>query len=192
MAARRHRRVGAVLSYFSELTEAMRLLGEHGNTVFLGQGVGNPGTSMSDSFAQVPKHKLLEMPVAEELQMGMAIGMAMSDLLPVCVFPRWNFMLCAANQIVNHLDRIELISGYRTKVIIRVATPSVSPFNPGPQHDDDLGDAFSAMLRTISIVRLKHEHQIVPAYKAALDRPDSVIMVEYTDLYKNERGNVSR
>lgn len=175
--------------YFEALIDAMAMLGHEEQTVFLGQGVGNPGTSMSDSFSHVPKEKLIEMPVAEDLQMGMAIGMSLSGLLPVCVFPRWNFMLCAVNQLVNHLDRLQFISEYRPKVIIRVAAPSTSPFYPGPQHDDDFTDAFRVMLRNVMVTTLMHPSSVVPAYRAAFQRSGSTILVEYTDMYRNERGD---
>lgn len=167
----------------------MAMLASQDNVVFMGQGVGCPGTSMSDTFAYVPRDKLLEMPVAEDLQMGMAIGMSLTGVVPVCVFPRWNFLLCAANQLVNHLDRLELISDYKPKVIIRVATPSITPFYPGPQHDDDFSGQFDRMLRLTSVVRLMDEAQVVPAYRRAFSSENSTIMVEYTDLYRNERGN---
>lgn len=175
-------------SYFDELCAAMALLAKEGNAVFLGQGVAGPGTTMSATFRDVPAAKRLEMPVAEELQMGMAIGMALEGFLPVCVFPRWNFVLRAADQLVNHLDRLPLYSDYRPKVIIRTAVPSKQPFNPGPQHDDDFTPAFKRMLRTVKVVTLLVPNDIMPAYAWAMRQPGSVILVEYTDQYKNQRA----
>src|SRR5215475_2700738 len=153
MAACWHGSMGAVLSYFDSLCEAMNVLAEVPNTVFMGQGMW-AGTTMSATLAGVPDHKKLEFPVAEDLQMGMAIGMALDGMLPICIFPRWNFLLCAANQLVNHLDRIPIYSvgGFKPKVIIRTAVPSNQPFNPGPQHDDDFTDAFKMMLRTVDVL----------------------------------------
>lgn len=177
-------------SYFDALSNAMRALGNMPNTIFMGQGVGVPGTTMSDTFRDIPASKRLEMPVAEDMQMGMAIGMALEGLLPICVFPRWNFLLLAANQLVNHLDRLPLYSnrGYKPKVIIRTAVPSTTPFNPGPQHDDDFTDAFSGMLRTVRIVRLYTAPMIASAYRDAVADERSTLLVEYTEQYKNARG----
>lgn len=175
-------------SYFDQLCDAMFLVAQHPKSVFMGQGVGNAGTTMSDTFCNVPYSQLLEMPVAEDMQMGMAIGMALEGYLPVCVFPRWNFLICAANQLVNHLDRLPLYSGYKPKVIIRTAVPSKFPFNPGPQHDDDFTGAFSAMLRTVNVVKLHTSGQIVPAYQQALEAEGSTLLVEFTDSYKNARA----
>lgn len=176
-------------TYFGELCLAMAGLAAYPNAIFLGQGVGCAGTTMSDTFRDVPAEKRLEMPVAEDMQMGMAIGMALGGYLPVCIFPRWNFLVCAANQIINHLDRLPLYSGYKPKVIIRTAVPSNRPFDPGPQHDDDFSRPFHDMLRTVRVVRLISDAMIVPEYQRAIEREESTIMVEFTEKYKDVRGN---
>lgn len=177
-------------SYFDELCRAMAMLAERPNAIFMGQGVGNPGTTMSQTFQLVPHEKTLEFPVAEDLQMGTAIGMALGGWLPICVFPRWNFLICAANQLVNHLDRLPLYSdgGYCPKVIIRTAVPSVHPFNPGPQHDDDFTEAFRRMLRTVHIQCLRYPGEIVERYREAMERQGSTLLVEYTHAYRDERA----
>lgn len=177
-------------NYFDELCAAMAMVAEKPNAVFMGQGVGCAGTTMSDTFRDVPSAQRLEMPVAEDMQMGMAIGMALGGFLPICVFPRWNFLICATNQLVNHLDRLPLYSDYRPKVIIRTAVPSTVPFNPGPQHDDDFTRPFKMMLRTVNVVKLISPAMVVPAYREAMNAPNSTLLVEYTDFYKDARGNV--
>ena len=179
-----------ILDYHKELCRAMTWLGQQDRTIFIGQGVGNAGTSMSDTFAGVPAEKRIEFPVAEEMQIGLSIGMSLNGFIPISVVPRWNFALRAADQIINHLDRLPIYSGggYRPKVIIRVAAPSVSPFNPQSQHDDDFTDAFRAMLRTVKVVSLRSADEIVPVYARALESDGSTIVVEHTDYYRNARA----
>lgn len=177
--------------YIDALTEAMTWFGQQPGAVVLGQGVAvSTGTTMTPTFANVSRETLLEMPVAEELQTGMAVGMALAGMLPLSVIPRWNFMLRAADQLVNHLDRLPLYSdgGYRPRVLIRTAVPSADPFNPGPQHDDDFTAAFRAMLRTVDVVCLHEATEIVPAYKRAVDSDRSTILVEWTHYYRNARA----
>jgi pyruvate/2-oxoglutarate/acetoin dehydrogenase E1 component len=178
----------AEMTYFGELCAAMNLLALDERTVFLGQGLFG-GTTMSETFKDVPIEKLIEMPVAEEMQTGMAIGMALKGFVPISIVPRWNFMLRAADQIVNHLDRLSLYSDYRPKVIIRTAVPSKHPFNPGPQHDDDFGPAFQLMLRTVDVISLTEAEEIMPFYERVLHSPRSAIMVEFTDRYRNARAD---
>ena len=172
--------------YYSELTRAMDMLAADARTVFLGQAVEYPGTGMTGTLANVPKDRLQELPVAEEMQLGLCTGMALTGLIPVSIFPRWNFLLLAANQLVNHLDRLPTYSagGYKPRVIIRVAVPSVSPLDPQAQHDGDFTEAFQMMGRNISFFRLHEAGQIVPAYEHALHHDGSTILVERVDLYE--------
>ena len=178
-------------NYHDELTLAMTWLGQQERTIFLGQGVGNPGTGMSASLKDVPLEKRIEMPVAEEMQVGMSIGMSLQGFIPICIIPRWNFALRAADQIINHLDRLPLYSGggYLPKVIIRVAVPSSNPFDPGPQHDADFTEAFKLMLRTVDVFTLPSVNSVGLGYRMAFENSRSTILVEYTDLYRNARAS---
>jgi pyruvate/2-oxoglutarate/acetoin dehydrogenase E1 component len=181
------------MPYFSALCAAMKWLGEQPGAMFLGQGVGAPGTTMAATFRDVPALRRIEMPVAEDMQMGIATGMALDGFTPICVYPRWNFLLLAANQLVNHLDRLPLYSdgGYRPKVIIRTAVPSTAPFNPGPQHDDDFTHAFALMLRTVRVISLPMAEHIMPAYQEAFHSEHSTLIVEYTQAYRNARARAA-
>ncbi len=173
-------------TYYSELARAMTWLGLQERVVFLGQGVGCAGTGLSKSFEGVPASKRVELPVAEEMQGGMCVGMSLVGWIPVCVIPRWNFALRAADAIVTHMDRLPIYSGggYRPRVIVRTAIPSSDPFDPGAQHDGDFTAAFRLMLRTTEVVTLESVDAIVPAYRRAFDSAGSSIIVEKTELYR--------
>src|SRR5712691_1403346 len=139
--------------YFNALCDIMKMLGEHPKTIFIGQTVRYPGTAMFSTLTDVPNEKRIELPVFEDTQMGMAIGLSLRGLLPVCVFPRWNFLLIAANQLVLHLDKLPIYSrgGYRPKVIIRTAVATEHPLDPGPQHLGDFSEAVRMMLATVRV-----------------------------------------
>lgn len=174
------------MTYHDALTDAMTLVGADTRSLFLGQTVSYPGTGMTNTFKNVPKERLLEFPVAEEMQMGASIGLALAGRIPVSVYPRWNFLLLAANQLVNHLDRLPLYSngGYVPHVIIRVAVPSVEPLDPQSQHDADFTDSFALMCRTVQFWRLNSSNQILPAYEYALNTPGAHVLVERVELYE--------
>ena len=173
--------------YFDALQEAMLLLETNPNVIFIGQSVEYPGTAMRNTLEKVNSKRLLELPVDEDLQMGIANGLALQGQLPVSIFPRWNFMLLATNQIVNHLDKLsELSRTYPTpKVIIRTGIGSVNPLDPGPQHTGDFTEAFQIMCPNLNVVRLDHAEMILPEYKKALERDDGVstILIEWSDKY---------
>jgi pyruvate/2-oxoglutarate/acetoin dehydrogenase E1 component len=178
------------MNYFDELSSAMTWLGTKEDTFFLGQAVQYAGTGMSNTLKEVPKDKLWEMPVTEDMQMGMSIGMALNGVVPVSFYPRWNFLLLATNQIVNHLDKIALMAdnSYKPKVIIRTSIGSERPLHPQHQHIGNYTEAFTLMCPNIDIIQLDEPHQIMPAYEKAYTRTDgkSTLLAEFGDYY-NEK-----
>lgn len=156
----------------------MRYLATDDRVVFLGQGVRDTGTFMSTTLQDVPLEKRIELPVAEEMQLGMSIGMALTGMIPVSVYPRWQFFLLAANQAVNHLDKMQ------PHVIVRVGVGSTTPLDPGPQHKGDLTEAFRLLMPNTTIVRLESAEQITPEYSKAIERNGPTILVEIADLYQ--------
>lgn len=178
------------MKYFDEIKRSMDWLAEKPDTVFLGQAVEYPGTAMTNTLSGVSKNKLIEMPVAEEMQMGISIGLAVNGTIPISIYPRWNFLLLATNQLVNHLDKISIYSNgeFTPKVIIRTSIGSERPLNPQIQHTGDYSNAYKLMLRTIEIILLDDPNLIFLAYQKAYNRKDgfSTILVEYGDFY-NEK-----
>lgn len=176
-----------MMKYFDELKRSMNFLAQDSRTVFLGQAVAVAGTAMTNTLKDVPPGRLIELPVAEEMQMGMTTGIALTGMIPVSIFPRWNFVLCAINQLVNHLDKVRAMSNgrYEVKAIVRTGIGSERPLHPQYQHVGDFTDAIQAMCTTIEVIRLDEPSEIFPAYKKALLRDDgrSTILVEHGDFY---------
>lgn len=165
----------------------MTYLGQQPDTVFLGQAVEYAGTAMTNTLKEVSRDKLLEMPVNEEMQMGITNGLAIGGLVPISIYPRWNFLILAANQLVNHLDKYSIYTDgeFAPKAIIRVGVGSNRPLNPQIQHVGDFTKGFEHMLDTIEIIRLKEPEDVFPAYYKAYNRIDgrSTILVEWGDFY---------
>ena len=136
-----------LMKYFNELKKSMNYLAKNKKTIFIGQAVEVPGTSMSNTLKEINPNKLLELPVAEELQMGITTGLALNGSIPVSIFPRWNFLILAMNQLINHLDKINIMSnnGYIVKTIIRTAVGSQRPLHPQHQHVGDFTDQVKKM-----------------------------------------------
>jgi len=174
-------------SYKEELTKSMNYLASKNNSVFIGQAVSYEGTGMSKTFSDIHRSKLIELPVEEEFQLGLAIGMSLNNLIPICVYPRWNFLLLAVNQLVNHLDKVQELNGSnsKSKVIIRTAVGSESPMYPGPQHTGDFTEAFKLMFKNISVHKLENKNDVFETYKNAFERDDGVssLIIELSDRY---------
>ena len=142
------------MKYFDELKRSMNYLAQNKKVIFLGQAVEYAGTAMTNTLSEVAENQKKEMPVSEEMQMGITTGLALDGWIPVTIYPRWNFLLLAVNQLVNHLDRLPKISdgGYKPKVIIRTGIGSERPLHPQHQHVGDFTDAFKLIFQNIDII----------------------------------------
>lgn len=178
------------MKYFNELKRSMNFLSQNKKTIFIGQAVSVPGTAMSTTLVDVKKEKKIELPVTEEMQMGITVGMLMSGLIPISIYPRWNFLLLSINQLVNHLDKLNIMTKkqYRSKAIIRTSIGSKYPLNPQCQHIGDFSKPIKIMCPNINVVKLNKPNEIFREYKKAILRKDgiSTILVEYGDYYNTK------
>ena len=172
-------------NYKDSLTQAMTLLAKDKRTIFLGQSVAYSGNAVYHTLKGVPLRKRIEMPVAEDMQMGMSIGLSLQGYIPVSIYPRFDFLILAMNQLVNHLDKCaEMTNGeFKPKVIIRTVIGSTKPLYPGVQHCQDYTDGLVHILKNVEILELTDARAIVPAYKWALDSARSTILIENGGLY---------
>lgn len=177
-----------ILTYADKLTEAMTWLGQRSETIFIGQSVAYGGNALFKTLSGVPMEKRIELPVAEEMQMGMSIGLAMMGKTVISIFPRMDFLLCAMSQLVNHLDKdIYLMKG---RVIVRTCVGSKEPMHPGVQHCGDYSKGLWEMLKTTPVRELRVPGEILTDYMYAagayVDRycpSKNWVMIEYGDMY---------
>jgi len=162
------------MSYKDELTNAMKLLMDKPETIFIGQQIVYYGNPMSKTIEGLPKERMIETPVMEETQMGMTLGMAMTGKLVVSFYPRWDFLISAMNQLVNHLDKYTLMTSKTVHVIVRVGKGSDTPLDPGHQHKANYIKPFGDMLKTITLLECNN---------TAINVPGVYIINEYPELY---------
>ena len=173
------------MKYKEELDRSMEWLATKSNTVFMGQAIGFSGHAISNTMSKVPQDKRVELPVFEELQLGIATGMALEGWVPVTCYPRFDFFILALNQLVNHLDKMQDMSkgDMKPKVIIRVAVGSKLPFSAGPQHTQDHTEAMKKMLTEVEVVELTEPEQIFEAFKKAYEGDKSTLIIEHSEYY---------
>ena len=163
----------------------MKWLGEKENTLFLGQATLFSGHAISGTLGEVPKEKLIELPVAEEVQMGMCAGLSLEGFVPISIYPRFNFMMLAINQLVNHIDKMKSMSKGMLipKVIVRVAVGASKPIDGGSQHTQDFTESIKHMLTDTKLVELTEADQVFTTFKDAYNRDGSTVIVEWGDFY---------
>ncbi len=162
------------------LNEAMLLLASQPHALFLGQGVCYPGHALFKHLEGVPAQQRIELPVAEEMQLGMGIGLSLQGFLPVSIFPRIDFLMRAMDQLVNHLDKLSAMSAgqFAPKVIIRTRVGSKRPLDAGPQHTNNHTAGLMSMLTNVVVEELRDPMWIVDTYQRAIERKESTLVVE--------------
>jgi len=173
------------MKYKDVLCEEMNKLASNPKVIFLGQQVG--AENFYGTLKDIPAEKRLEMPVAEELQMGMSIGMSLEGYIPVSIYQRMDFLPRAMDQIVNHLDLLEKLSEgkVKPKVIIRTTIGVSGPLDIGLQHKKDLVEAMKAMVH-FPVIRVCNSDEIRAAYQLARECEGPIMIVEEQDQYDKE------
>ena len=92
--------------------------------------------------------------------------------------PRLDFVIIAANQLVNHLDKWALMGGGNPKVIIRTMPGSIAPIYSGPQHSQDHTEALHLLCPHITVLKITQPEHIYSAYQRAVEEPGPFILIE--------------
>ena len=182
------------MKYKEELVRSMEALARYENTVFVGQSVKHSGNAIYNTLKTIPdiiphgEDKLIEVPVFEEMQMGMCTGMAMNGVVPICCFPRFDFILRCMDALVNHLDKMQHMTEgtFKPKVIMRTSIGAKNPLDGGIQHTQDYTDPIMRMLYEVNVVSLHEPEQIFPEFENAYKIDCSTLLIEWGDYY-NEK-----
>ena len=172
-------------NYHSEILKSMKFLEKQKNCIFLGQSIEYPGNLIYKTLTNVSRKKKLELPVFEDVQMGMSIGLAIGGYLPISTYPRFDFLLLAFNQMINHLDKMPIITNgeFVPKVIIRVLVGAKKPLDAGEQHTQNYINEVRKMTKTINIFDLKNKEDVFNSYKKAIKSKYGSLMVEYSEKF---------
>ena len=177
------------MTYKESLTAAMTTLGRDPQVRFVGYGVRYGGRA-AGTLRGVAPAQCIETPVAENLMASLAIGLALRGLRPVVYFERYDFILNALDAIVNHLDKLEPISGgeFNPAVILRVvAGNTAKPLFTGATHTQNFTAALRKLVR-FPIEELPTASGISSAYACAhagwraAGYQTSTLLVEFKDL----------
>ena len=168
-----------------DIAEAMQTLTRKKNTVFLGENIINSGR-LYGTLARVPLKRCIEMPIAENLIAGTAIGLAIAGYRPICIFQRMDFMLIAADQIINHACLMPKMSGGSIKLPIIFRTVKAyldKKFWVGLQHSKDFTHIFKPYMPTYEVPKYVGAQE---AYAKAYELEQPVLVVEDYKSYKEE------
>jgi pyruvate/2-oxoglutarate/acetoin dehydrogenase E1 component len=171
------------MNYKDAITKCMNDLAKDEKAIFLGYNI-KFGSLGYGTLAEVPEKQRVETPVAENLMVGLATGLAIEGFKPLVFFERHDFMLNCLDSLINHLDKIQRLSEgeYNPKVIIRATVGSTAPLDPGLQHTQDFSTIFKDHLK-LKVFEPKTPQEVLDAYASANRVDGPVLIIEKKDLY---------
>jgi pyruvate/2-oxoglutarate/acetoin dehydrogenase E1 component len=189
------------MKYLDAIQKGMDYWASVPNTIFVGQAMLYKGHAISRQVQNYSHSQKLETPVFENTQTGMCLGLALEGYIPICCFPRNDFAILACDSIINHIDKWPLMCpNSNPKIILKLVVGSDSPLDPKWQHKANHFEAFESMCHTITCFNLtrtshfanerEYKRQefydyIDYAYKSAIEKPGSFIIVEDAQLYQD-------
>jgi pyruvate/2-oxoglutarate/acetoin dehydrogenase E1 component len=173
------------LSYKEALIEANTSIAKNHKVQYIGYGLVK-GRGLG-TLKNISLEQIIEMPVAENLMVGFAIGLALKGYLPIVFIERMDFLMNAMDAIVNHLDKLRKKSKneFSPAIIIRCIVGNKNkPLYTGITHTQDFSDALRLMV-SFPVIQIKEVGDIEDSYKQAAENVAngiSTILVEYKDL----------
>ena len=180
------------ISYAEAIREAFaQMLASDPRVFVIGQGLWSPwyvGASMTDLDKEFGRDRIIDSPVSENATTGAAIGAALAGMRPVVVHPRMDFMVLAADQIVNEAANWTYMFGGKANVPL-VIRPIINRGGAqGAQHSQAL-QAWFMHVPGIKVVMPSTPYDAKGLLIAAINDGNPIMYIDDRWLY-DEKGEV--
>jgi 2-oxoisovalerate dehydrogenase E1 component len=154
--------------------------------LILGEDVEAPyggAFKVTKDLSQLFPGRVRNTPISEAAILGLATGLAMRGMRPVCEFMFGDFLLLAADQFINHAAKFNAMYNGQVRVPVIVRAPMGGRRGYGATHSQSLEKHFLGIPDT-QILALHHRVDPAAIYETLLgtvDRP--TLVVENKMLY---------
>lgn len=168
--------------YHNEIKYQMEEFAKDPKILFLGQQVLSE--DFYDILTNVPLHARREMPVAEDMQLGISIGLSLEGYLPISIYQRMDFIPRAMDQLVNHLNLISQLSRniFVPKVIIFTTIGTKKPLDVGLQHSGDLTELMKKACN-FPVFLVTNKDEVIGAFNFARYSGGSTMIIAKQELF---------
>ncbi|WP_260292833.1 alpha-ketoacid dehydrogenase subunit beta [Sedimenticola hydrogenitrophicus] len=154
--------------------------------VVLGQDIGINGGVFRATVGLLEKYgeeRVLDTPLAENMIVGAAVGMAAQGLHPVAEIQFMGFIYPTIDQMVSHASRL------RNRTRGRITCPMVlrAPYGGGihaPEHHSESTEAMFAHIPGLRVVIPSSPTRAYGLLLAAIRNPDPVVFLEPKRVYR--------
>jgi acetoin:2,6-dichlorophenolindophenol oxidoreductase subunit beta len=125
--------------------------------------------------------RILDTPVAEAGFVGLAIGAAIGGLRPVVDFQYGDFLLPAADQIIQQASKFRLMSGGKVRVPLTLHAPTGAS-GRGAQHANSIENLFFGV-PGLAVGVPSNPYDAKGMFTTAIRHPDPVLICSHKHLY---------
>lgn len=155
------------------------------SVVLMGEDIGPYGGAFGITRGLHDKYgpeRIIETPISENGFVGVAVGAAMTGLRPVVEIMFMDFILLAADQIVNHAAKLHYIYDGQVHIPLVIRAPAGAGRGYGASHSQNLENLF------LGVPGLKIVAPSTPAdakglLASAIRDPNPVLYIEPKSLY---------
>ena len=175
------------LTYAQAIQEALAQAMDADPSVFLmGEDIGVYGGAFQvtgDLVHRYGEDRVMDAPISELGQAGVAVGAALAGCRPVLEFQFSDFATLAMEQIVNQAAKLRYMLGGKVNVPLVMRFPAGSGTGAAAQHSQSL-DAWLAHVPGLKVVQPSTPADVKGMLLSAIDDPDPVMVFEHKLLYK--------
>jgi len=175
------------ISYAQAINEAIYQAMERDNRVFLiGQGCTSPwyvGSTCQGLIEKFGPERVIDTPVSENGITGVAVGAAIAGMKPIVVHPRMDFMLYAADPIINEAANWHYMFGGKLSVPMVIWAIINRGGEQAAQHSQALQAIFTH-IPGLKVVMPSNPYDAKGLLISALKDENPVLYIDDRWLYK--------
>ena len=182
------------ITYAQALNEALREEMRSSPHVFLmGEDIGHHGGIFrvtKDLIDEFGADRVRDTPISESAFVGVGIGAAMAGMRPVVELLFMDFVLVAADQIINQAAKLRYMSGGTVSVPIVIRAQQGGGRGNGAQHSQSF-ELWLAQVPGLMVVAPSTPADAKGLLKSSIRAGNPVIFIEHKLLY-NTKGRYQR
>jgi pyruvate dehydrogenase E1 component beta subunit/2-oxoisovalerate dehydrogenase E1 component beta subunit len=176
-------KANASITYLEAIRAAQhKLLSDDPRVFIYGQDIAGFGGAFkaTKGLAQAFPGRVIDSPISEDAQIGMAIGAAIEGMRPIIEMQFADFSTCAYTQIVQHAATLKWRTGTPCPIVVRL--PSGCTVGGGPFHSQSV-EALYAHYPGLIVMTPATVEDAYTMLLEAVDIDDPVIFCEHKYLY---------
>src|ERR1700722_752294 len=175
-----------ILNYAEAIREAhAQILASDPRAFVIGQGLWSPwyaGASLENLDRDFSRDRIVDSPVSENATTGLAVGAALAGMRPIVFHSRMDFMLLAADPIVNQAANWSYLFDGRVAVPLVIRAVINRGGEQGAQHSQALHAMFMHV-PGLKVVMPSTAHDAKGLLIAAIEDPNPVLYIDDRWLY---------